>query len=248
MSEQNALADEMLVSLGESVEDEPDTGAAEAAEEAEPQPEPAPEPAAEAEDSTPESADERPSVPQAALIAERKKRQELEERLRAYEEQKNAPKTPDVFEDPEGYTKAIDSRIAQATWATKVELSQDFMRSQHDDYDEREQQFMELVKETPTLLNDPGWKQNPARYAYETAVRHERFKQMQDPGYESKLRQEIEAEVRAKLEAELSGKQQKAQAKREAVMPTLTDSGAGAAGEDESVLDVSDIEKLGRLG
>lgn len=201
----------------------------------------------EPEDSTPEPDSDKDDarVPTAALIAERKKRQELEAELEGYRTKQEPVKTPDVFEDQEGFTSYLKNEVASATWQTRVDLSQAFMRDRHEDYDAKEAKFMEMLGDNPNLAQDPAFRSNPAKFAYDYATKAEKFEAMQDVDkYEADLRAKVESEIRAQVEAEMTGKAQKDAKKREAIMPTLTNSGSAGA-EDEGEVSLSDITRLG---
>jgi hypothetical protein len=161
-----------------------------------------------------ESEDPHP-VPRKALIAERKKRQELERRLAQMEGQvsvyqqstnqaKNAqapqePSRPEdqFYRDPVAF---VDQRLAQQ----RLQISEELVRSQHpEDYQAAVDSFTEAVKASPHLLNQFRSHNNPAAFAYETG---KAFADMKDVGsldeYRAKVRAELEAEIEAKLRKE----------------------------------------------
>jgi hypothetical protein len=159
-----------------------------------------------------ESEDPHP-VPRKALIAERKKRQELERRLAQMEGQvsvyqqstnKNAqapqePARPEdqFYRDPVAF---VDQRLAQQ----RLQISEELVRSQHpEDYQAAVDSFTEAVKASPHLLNQFRSHNNPAAFAYETG---KAFADMKDVGsldeYRAKVRAELEAEIEAKLRKE----------------------------------------------
>lgn len=168
----------------------------------------------------------------AAVLDERRKRQALEaevEKLRQGNQPATEAEKPDWYGDPEKAAQAMEQQVGQTlsqqVWQTKVGLSQDLMRSQHEDYDELESEFMDLVKEQPGLIQEMQQATNPARFAYETAQKARKYAAMQDvDGYEAKMRQEIEAKVRKELEAEQQQKADKQQQKRAAIDPSLASS------------------------
>lgn len=98
------------------VPEEPEKAAAEA----EPEPEPQ-------KDTT---------VPLGALQEERARRQALEDRLNALERSQataDAPAPPDIYENPEGYQRAIDQRLAQMEANANATMSERIARMQHGD-------------------------------------------------------------------------------------------------------------------
>ena len=194
----------------------------------------------EKDDSTPESKAEQKtedeegpeSWTKAAVLDERRKRQALEAELEQLKQGKQpAAETekPDWYGDPEKAAQVMQQQVGQTVsqqvWQTKVGLSQDLMRSQHEDYDELESEFMDLVKEQPGLVQEMLQAPNPARFAYDTAKKAREYTAMKDvDAYKAKMRQEIEAKVRKELEAEQQQKADKQQQKRAAIDPSLASS------------------------
>lgn len=209
----------------------------------------------EKDDSTPESKAEQKTADEegpeswtkAAALDERKKRQvaegrveQLEQRLRELEAggQQHDEQKPDWYGDPEKAAQAMQQQVGQTVsqqvWQTKVGLSQDMMRAQHEDYDELESEFMDLVKEQPGLIQEMQQAANPARFAYETAKKAREYTAMKDvDSYKAKLRQEVEAELRKELEAEQQQKAEKQQRKRDAIDPSLASSTSNGLKSDD---------------
>ena len=168
----------------------------------------------EAEEETPAS--EEPEEPtaesglQSALLAERRKRQDLEARLREQEEREEVP---DPTYDPEGYAKHMDARAEATTRKIKIDLSRDLMLESHDDFEAKEVVFMDLLKldenGTPrnvTLYEDFIKAPNPARFAYNAAKEHLEVEEIRSPNYREKLKAELLAEIQAELKGEESTK------------------------------------------
>jgi len=132
-----------------------------------------------------------------AVLDERRKRQEMERRIA--ELQKPAER-PDLFADPDGALSHLESRFQQQMFASKVEMSQELMRSMHEDYDELETEFHELAKDNPVLLKQLSEAQNPARFAYETAMKARTVATINDA---DKLRAQVEAKYKSELEEKL---------------------------------------------
>lgn len=188
------------------------------------------------------------TAPIAAIVAERKKRQQAEARLKEYEDRNQAEpkKAPDVFEDQEGFTRHIQEQVSQAVWQARVDTTQELMRERHEDYDAKEAKFLEMASENPGLLQDPAFQRNPAKYAYETVSKAEKFEQMQNVDqYEAKLRAELETKLRKELEAEYGEKAAGKAQKREAIMPTLTNSGSPGGEADEGDESLPSLLRLG---
>lgn len=166
----------------------------------------------------------------AAYMSEKKKRQELERKLAEVEQKP----LPDAIDDPEGFSNALRSELATTAFSIKTELSQDLMRELHDDYDEKEAVFMELAQDNPSLVQELREASNPARFAYETAKKHEELQQLKDvDSYKAKLRKELEAELRKEIMGEKEAKDAKEAEKASALKPSLVD--AGESSKDSEI-------------
>lgn len=168
---------------------------------AEPTPEPIAEPPQgvkqEAESPSPEKIEER-MVPLKALEEERRKRQEAESRLT----QKEPVKTPDVFEDPEGYQKHMAETLQQVTFNERCNISQFLAKRDYPDLDAKLETFQELVKDYPQYLNQIRNSPSPYHEMADIVNKHEKLKSLENVDQvEAKLRAEIEAKVRAEYEA-----------------------------------------------
>lgn len=195
---------------------------------AEPEPE-APEPEAKpetAEEGSPPEP-EKPSgtVPIAALLDEREKRQRFERELEELRKAKEVEpaKVPDVLDDQEGFVNHFKSELQSVAWNTRVEISQDVMRAQHEDYDTVEAKFVEMVKENPELARKLSESTMPAKFAYETVKKAERLAALENVDeWEAKKVAELKAQVRAELEAEITKKAQEAAAKESSISPSIS--------------------------
>lgn len=149
-------------------------------------------------------------VPKRAVIDERRKRQELERELAALRAQLNdavpkQPARPDVFEDQEGAFNYVESVIEQRTLLNRIEMSRELMMDQHQDYEDAEEQFVELAKADPSLVQKMRAAPLPAKFVYQYVKRHQQMQEMQDiEAYKAKLEAEIRAKVMAELEAQRS--------------------------------------------
>jgi hypothetical protein len=150
-----------------------------------------------------------------AVIDERRKRQALEDDKRKLEAElaalkESIPKRDvidarlDVLEDPDGFSEAISSRIEKAAIETRINLSREMMIDRHDDYEEKEQIFIEYAKEHPELQQQALKSSNPAKFVYEEAKKFQEFQQIKDGTYVEKLKAELKEQVRKELEAERS--------------------------------------------
>jgi hypothetical protein len=127
----------------------------------------------------------------AALIGERRRRQEAEDRLRQMEEairsnqqapQQQAPQAPqnaipDRWEDPEGYDQWL---VQQATQAATQAANEQFQRQRIEasaieemqripDYQEKIAVFEQMASANPALMQEMARSPNPAEYAYNMA-------------------------------------------------------------------------------
>ena len=177
-------------------------------------------------------------VPIAALLDEREKRQaaikELEE-LRSQLGKQEQKQAPDVFEDPEGFTKHFESQFNEREWNLRCELTAETMRDRYEDYDDMEKKFLELGEQNPELAVKLRQSPNPAKFAYETAKRAIRLDQLENVDeWEAKKTAELEAKIRAEFEA----KQSADTSKSESLSPSLTNT--RATGGNTQVISIPD--------
>lgn len=175
---------------------------------------------------TPES--EKREIPIAALLDEREKRQAAQKRAEELEQQlaelakKPDEKAPSVFEDEEGAFRHLEAKLEDARLQDRIDMSREFMSMFKDDYDAREQQFLELAKGDAELVRKLRSHPNPAKFAYETAEKHERLSKMENlDEWEAKERARLREEVKAELKAELESEHDKDVEKRESLTPSL---------------------------
>lgn len=153
---------------------------------------------------------EEPKLEHPALIGERRRRQEFEQRVKELEAQLQRVQTPpqpkpDMFENPEGWEghfgqQVTQTAVHQATINSKLEMSEMLARDKFDDFDDMKAKFMELAGENPVLAQQALGDPHPWRKAYQIA---KTAATMQEVGATdvAGLRAEIEAKVRAELEA-----------------------------------------------
>ena len=156
-----------------------------------------------------------------AYLDEKRKRQELEKRLEALEtggKQTETAKEPDLFENPTEVLQNLELRV-------KADLSRQMMIELKPDYKEQEDVFLALAKDDPTLVVKLRQAQNPAKFAYETAVKHKALQEIGDP---TQYREKIKAEILAELS--------KTQPKKKPSLANTTSVGGGIASTGESSL------------
>lgn len=119
------------------------------------------------EDSTPETpSGEDQSVPRQALLDERRKRQEAEERLKQLEPDEEAP---DPTDDPEGYEKHLRAKWERERWQQVANQSRERMLEKQSDYEEKEKHFLYLASQDPELVKQMNEDPDPAAFAYNKA-------------------------------------------------------------------------------
>lgn len=150
--------------------------------------------------------DDQKMVPLAALEDERSKRkywQGLAEKNVDQTEEEKAPERPSIFEDEQGALDAIQRSSQEGLAALRLEMSQELMRSQKTDYDEKEQAFIALANDNKQLYQEMYASKNPARFVYETAEKHAQLKELENvDDYRAKIRAEVEQELRKEIEGE----------------------------------------------
>jgi hypothetical protein len=188
--------------------------------EPEPQAEPAPEGAPPAP-----SEDDSPTVPRAAHIDERRKRQaaeteagtlkaklaEMSQRLAQIQPQAPASK-PDQWEDPEGHEQWLveqagqvaEQRALQAYQRQHVIMSAEAAKAKYPDYLEKVAIFEQLSAENPALSAQMFNHPNPAEFAYGVAKNHEEVSQYGSlDAWKAAEKAKWEAEALEKLKATL---------------------------------------------
>ncbi len=169
---------------------------------------------------TPEPKEDR--VPLAALMAMDLSKcvatraiQELEARLRQFEQQQAQPS---FYEAPEEYLGTVlqqhEERSQQRMWLALEEQA----REVYPDYEEVFQSVLEAAHSNPMIAQQLRQTPNPAIAAYKLGKQLREMKAMQDP---ATYRAQIEAEVRAKVTAEMEAEKAARQKALDAIPPDL---------------------------
>lgn len=184
----------------------------------EPTPEPVPAPVAAAAPVVEPVVDH---VPQAALLDERRKRQQYERELSELREQMRAQTQPkpeppkDVWEDPAAYIsaetkRARDEAVREAQEMMRhqmANLSEQQARARHADYDEKSAAFAARIESDPVLRSELNRVivngDDLGEFVYKTASRLQEVEQV---GNFDAYRQKVESEIRSKLEAEFAAR------------------------------------------
>ncbi len=163
-------------------------------------------------------APEEPQFDHAATIGERRRRQEaearaaeLEQRLAQLEQRfqpQQQPQTaPDMFEDPEGYTRYVAAQAAETARSEayqqfqtqRIEMSAAQFAPTVPDYADKVQAFQQMVQVNPALLQELYRSPNPAEYAYNTAKTHLEIQQY--GGIEGLIKARVEDALKAQAPA-----------------------------------------------
>lgn len=204
-----------------------------------------PEQQAEAEDvpPTPSEPEKQPdNVPISALLDEREKRQQYERELKeaqAQLQQQQQQPAPDLLDDQQGYAAHIQQQVDSKIRNVTIQMSQEMMRSQHDDYDEVENKFLDMAQNDPRLGAEMTAHPMPAKFVYDTVKKAETYAEMQDVDtYKAKVEAEVRAKLKAEMEAEAKAKAEKDAKLNGALSPSLTNTrAAGANNEAVSIPD-----------
>jgi predicted protein tyrosine phosphatase len=144
-----------------------------------------------------------PNWAKVAYLDEKRKRQDLERRLQELEQSKQPTKEQekdlDLFADPQAVLSKLEARAEEKAFIQLTNFSRDLMKEAKPDYEEKEKVFVELAKSDSSLIEKMRKSTNPAKFAYETAVKHEFLQEVSDP---VKYREKIKAELLAELSKE----------------------------------------------
>lgn len=137
-----------------------------------------------------------------ALIAERRKRQDLEDQLRAT--QQPQPGKKDFWDDPEGLIDQKLNTIKADNTKKLLNLSAAQAAKRYDDYLEKEQVFIEMVNDNPNLAYQMINEADPAEFVYQTVKNHQFMTEIgQNP---EEYREKLKAELRAEIETEVNNR------------------------------------------
>lgn len=137
-----------------------------------------------------------------AVLDERRKRQELEKKLREFEarlqpqQQPQQQAKPDWWAAPDQAAIGLQQQMEMQVFETRVALSERLIKQQHPDYDEVSNLFAERARQDPRLIYELMQHPLPAEFAYQV-------------GQQIKLMDEIGSDpgaYRARLEAEILAK------------------------------------------
>lgn len=147
---------------------------------------------------------------EAAIVAERRKRQEAEERVTRLEQQfaalqqpqePQAP-PPSIWDDEEAWQnqfggKVVSTAVEQSTYQSKLQMSQMMATQAHPDFDEVWEPMNQFLTENPAVIQQVQNNPHPWDAAYKAYKNSVTLKELGATDVESlkaKLREEIEAE------------------------------------------------------
>ncbi len=180
---------------------------------------------------------------QAALVAERQKRQAVEEKLRNLEEPE---KIPDPIEDPDGFSAHVKAESTKGLLETKISLSRSLIMSVKEDFPEKEKVFMDLVGRIEDgkliITNELLFKQfqdsdNPGLFAYDHAVDHLLAEKYKDPDFEKNLEARLTEKILAGLKKEGTGL-------KATDVPDLTKATASGSNTEPVEREVTEVNQL----
>ena len=191
----------------------------------------------------PDKTEKHGEVPIKALLDEREKRQSYERELAELKQQMAANKAPVEVPDPLDNTEGFVSHLSQdfegRLSKTRVEMSQEFMRMTHEDYDEAEAKFISMANENPALAREMQAATLPAKFVYDTVKKAEKLEKLSNVDeFEATTRAEIEAKVRAEIKAEVEAKAKAEAEKAGSLTPSLAQQ--RAEGGNREVITVAD--------
>lgn len=144
---------------------------------------------------------------EAATVAERKKRQDVETQLASVmaelEALKNPPQPPapppDIWEDTQGWQQHFGGQVVnQASVNANLNMSEMLARDKFDDFDEAKAEFLALAEKNPSLAEQALSDPHPWRKAYQIAKNHKAMSELGATDVatlEAKLREKILAEM-----------------------------------------------------
>jgi hypothetical protein len=172
-------------------------------------------------EAAPPAAESIHQVPPAALIEERRKRQELERQLAEYQQRyqpqpqpqyasapqqgSNVPVVFDdeyaqsIFEQAVSYVRQeLTPQIQGVAGGSAVEIQREVLRMRHEDYDEVERTFLDMARNNPALQDAFNKQPRPVEWAYNYVKKAQEVEKIG-----SLDMAQLEAGIRAKVLAEL---------------------------------------------
>jgi hypothetical protein len=142
-------------------------------------------------------------------LTEKRKRQELEEKLATLEQRfqslqqpKEQPAPPpSIWDDEQGWQQHFGQQVSQfATFNAKLEMSEMLTRKAHDDFDAMKTAFVEMAQQNPALAQQALADPDPWEKAYRIAKNAATMAELGATDIETlraKIREELLAEQQA---------------------------------------------------
>ena len=122
---------------------------------------------------------EEPAFEGAATLAERRRRQEAEQRADTLEKQLQAYQSPapSIWEDEQGAfahnnQQVVNQAVQQATFNAKLDMSEMMTRQANPDFEAVKAEFLALAEANPTLAQQALQDPHPWNKAYQIAKNH----------------------------------------------------------------------------
>lgn len=198
----------------------------------------------EKEDEPPSSEDkdtqEPDKVPIKALQDERRKRQDLQERLEALERQTpNEQETKDFWDDPEAHLQGMEKKFQDALLNERMNISESFARKRWEDLDERLESFKGMIEQTPSLRDEMLRHPSPWEFVGEQVERQRKLDEFDSA---EEYRKKLDADFEKRVAEEAKKRADKALAEQQEKSEELPGSAADArqaAGRSESDSDAA---------
>jgi len=146
-------------------------------------------------------------VPEAALLAERRKRQALEEQEQFWKDlkaQKEAQPAPDPLEDPEGAYRTLQQTVDQRLLNERLNMSEMMHRQAKGDQavDAAVEAWVEAVRQNPAMQQQAMQQRDPYGHVLKW---HEQQTQIAEIGnldeWKARTREALKAELMAEIKA-----------------------------------------------
>jgi hypothetical protein len=147
----------------------------------------------------------------AAMIAERKKRQEAEQQLVAHQEAARLAaeeEKPFLGEEYEARFNEVEAKLRNDSTNRVIMMSRELAMDKWSDFAEKETAFLEMAQTNPELVGRMRASANPAAFAYKTVTDAQRIQKLQEMGDPA----ELEAKIYERVKAELLAEQEKEKA------------------------------------
>jgi hypothetical protein len=163
-----------------------------------------------------------PAAPKAAPVKDKTPEELLEEYFQDPTEFTLKP-VREVRKDIESFKQQTHNALAQMQQRSRLEVSQAMMRTQHQDFDEVIDGFVDIAQNDPTILYRFQNADNPALYAY----KHMKARKGLDG---ASTIEELEAKIADRLRPQIEAEIRKQSVQRDAAQVTTSTASAQNAG------------------